>query len=108
VAPMAALASEYVSERIRARAIASLGGPAHAKEAVSGTAALVLGSRDPDLRDQLGSVFDDAGLFCERSEDMVGVEVAGAAKNAAALARAAAPAPGVTTAPVATAPALPD
>src|SRR6266545_6335019 len=40
VAPMAALPSEYVSERIRARAIASLGGPAHAKEAVSGTAAL--------------------------------------------------------------------
>ena len=46
VAPMAALPSEYVSERVRARAIASLGGPAHAKEAVSGTAALVLGSRD--------------------------------------------------------------
>ena len=32
VAPMAALPSEYVSERIRARAIASLGGPAHAND----------------------------------------------------------------------------
>ena len=90
VAPMAALPSEYVAERIRARAIASLGGPAHAKEAVSGTAALVLGSHDADLRDQLGGVFDEAGLVCERSEDMIGVEVAGAAKNAAALAGAAA------------------
>ena len=103
VAPMATLPSEYVSERIRARAIASLGGPAHAKEAVSGTAALVLGSRDADLRDQLGSVFDEAGLVCERSEDMIGVEVAGAAKNAAALAGAAAQAQGMNAAGIATA-----
>jgi glycerol-3-phosphate dehydrogenase len=103
VAPMAALPSEYVSERIRARAVASLGGPAHAKEAVSGTAALVLGSRDADLRDQLGSVFDEAGLVCERSEDMIGVEVAGAAKNAAALAGAAARAQGMNAAGIATA-----
>jgi 1-acyl-sn-glycerol-3-phosphate acyltransferase len=103
VAPMAALPSEYVSERIRHRAIASLGGPAHAKEAVSGTAALVLGSRDADLRDQLGSVFDEAGLVCERSEDMIGVEVAGAAKNAAALAGAAAQAQGMNAAGIATA-----
>jgi glycerol-3-phosphate dehydrogenase (NAD(P)+) len=103
VAPMAALPSEYVSERVRARAIASLGGPAHAKEAVSGTAALVLGTHDPDLRDQLGSVFDEAGLVCERSEDMIGVEVAGAAKNAAALAGAAAQVQGMNAAGIATA-----
>ncbi|MGH2955388.1 MAG: 1-acyl-sn-glycerol-3-phosphate acyltransferase, partial [Solirubrobacterales bacterium] len=88
VAPMAALPSEYVHERVRARAVASLGGPAHAREAVSGTAALVLGTEDPDLREQLGGVFDEAGLVCERSDDVVGVEVAGAAKNAAALAGA--------------------
>jgi glycerol-3-phosphate dehydrogenase (NAD(P)+) len=104
VAPMAALPSEYVDERItRARAIASLGGPAHAKEAVSGTAALVLGSTDPDLREQLGSVFDEAGLVCERSGDVLGVEVAGAAKNAAALAAAAAEAQGMNAAGIATA-----
>jgi glycerol-3-phosphate dehydrogenase (NAD(P)+) len=103
VAPMAALPAEYVSERIRARAIASLGGPAHAKEAVSGTAALVLGSKDPDLRDQLGGVFDEAGLVCERSEDVIGVEIAGAAKNAAALAAAAAEAQGMNAAGIATA-----
>lgn len=89
VAPLGRLPSEYVGERIRARAVASLGGPAHAREAVSGSAALVLASGDADLRDQLGEVFDRAGLVCERSRDVTGVEMAGAAKNAAALAAAA-------------------
>jgi glycerol-3-phosphate dehydrogenase (NAD(P)+) len=89
LAPHGQLPAEYVGERIRARALACLGGPAHAREAVSGSAALVLGSGDADLRDQLGEVFDRAGLACERSADVVGVEMAGAAKNAAALAAAA-------------------
>jgi glycerol-3-phosphate dehydrogenase (NAD(P)+) len=89
IAPLGQLPAEYVGERIRARAVASLGGPAHAREAVSGSAALVLGSADGDLRDQLGEVFDRAGLVCERSRDVTGVEMAGAAKNAAALAAAA-------------------
>jgi 1-acyl-sn-glycerol-3-phosphate acyltransferase len=87
--PHGRLPAEYVGERVRARAIASLGGPAHAREAVSGSAALVLGSADADLRDQLGEVFDRAGLVCERTADVTGVEMAGAAKNAAALAAAA-------------------
>ena len=89
IAPLGQLPAEYVGERVRARAVASLGGPAHAREAVSGSAALVLASADADLRDQLGEVFDRAGLVCERSRDVVGVEMAGAAKNAAALAAAA-------------------
>ena len=67
IAPLGQLPAEYVGERVRARAIACLGGPAHAREAVSGSAALVLGSADADLRDQLGEVFDRAGLVCERS-----------------------------------------
>jgi glycerol-3-phosphate dehydrogenase (NAD(P)+) len=103
VAPMGALPNAYVKERIRARAIACLGGPAHAKEACSGTAALVLGSDDADLRAQLGEVFDEAGLVCERSEDVAGVEIAGAAKNAAALAAAAAEPHGLNAAGIATA-----
>jgi len=103
VAPMGALPHEYVGERIRARAIACLGGPAHAKEACSGTAALVLGSTDIDLRTQLGEVFDEAGLVCERSEDILGVEIAGAAKNAAALAAATAMPAGMNAAGIATA-----
>ena len=89
VPPLGRLPAEYVGERIRARAVASLGGPAHAREAVSGSAALVLASADGDLRDQLGEVFDRAGLVCERTRDVTGVEMAGAAKNAAALAAAA-------------------
>ncbi|MFT3865852.1 MAG: 1-acyl-sn-glycerol-3-phosphate acyltransferase [Solirubrobacterales bacterium] len=103
VAPQAQLPSEYVGERVRARAIACLGGPAHAAEAVSGSAALVLGSADPDLRAQLGEVFDRAGLVCERTADVAGVEMAGAAKNAAALAAAAAEPHGLNAAGIAVA-----
>jgi glycerol-3-phosphate dehydrogenase (NAD(P)+) len=103
IAPQGQLPAEYVGERVRARAIACLGGPAHAREAVSGSAALVLGSADLDLRNQLGEVFERAGLFCERSGDVTGVEMAGAAKNAAALAAAAAEPHGLNAAGIATA-----
>ena len=103
IAPQGQLPAEYVGERVRSRAIACLGGPAHAREAVSGSAALVLGSADRDLRDQLGEVFDRAGLVCERSGDVTGVEMAGAAKNAAALAAAAAEPHGLNAAGIAVA-----
>jgi glycerol-3-phosphate dehydrogenase (NAD(P)+) len=103
VGPQGQLPAEYVGERVRARAISCLGGPAHAREAVSGSAALVLGSADDDLRSQLGEVFDRAGLVCERSHDIVGVEMAGAAKNAAALAAAAAQPHGLNAAGIAAA-----
>jgi glycerol-3-phosphate dehydrogenase (NAD(P)+) len=103
IAPQGQLPAEYVGERVRARAIACLGGPAHAREAVSGSAALVLGSADLDLRAQLGEVFDRAGLVCERSGDVAGVEMAGAAKNAAALAAAAAEPHGLNAAGIAVA-----
>lgn len=103
IAPLGQLPAEYVGERVRARALACLGGPAHAREAVSGSAALVLGSADPDLREQLGEVFDRAGLVCERSRDVTGVEMAGAAKNAAALAAAAAQPHGLNAAGIAAA-----
>ena len=103
IPPLGQLPAEYVGERVRARSIACLGGPAHAREAVSGSAALVLGSADADLRSQLGEVFDRAGLVCERSGDITGVEMAGAAKNAAALAAAAAQPHGMNAAGIATA-----
>jgi glycerol-3-phosphate dehydrogenase (NAD(P)+) len=103
IAPGGQLPSEYVGERVRARAIACLGGPAHAREAVSGSAALVLGSADEELRVQIGEVFDRAGLVCERSRDVTGVEMAGAAKNAAALAAAAAEPHGLNAAGIAVA-----
>jgi glycerol-3-phosphate dehydrogenase (NAD(P)+) len=103
VQPLGQLPSEYVSERIRSRAMASLGGPAHAREAAAGMAALVLGTTDDDLRAQLGDVFDRAGLVCERTTDIVGVEMAGVAKNAAALASAAAEPHGLNAAGIAAA-----
>jgi len=103
VPPLGTLPSEYVDERIRARAIAALGGPAHAGEAASGTAALALATRDEDLRAQLGDVFVRAGLICERSADVIGVEMAGAAKNAASLAAAAAAPHGLNAAGIAAA-----
>ena len=103
VGPLGQLPSDYVGERIRARAIASLGGPAHAREAAAGMAALVLGSTDANLRAQLGEVFDRAGLVCERADDVVGVEMAGAAKNAASLGAAAAEAYGLNAAGIAAA-----
>src|SRR5829696_1314231 len=99
--PLGQLPAEYVGERVRARAIACLGGPAHAREAVSGSAALVLGTADADLRTQLGEVFDRAGLVCERSGDITGVEMAGVSKNAAALAAAAAEPHGLNAAGIA-------
>jgi glycerol-3-phosphate dehydrogenase (NAD(P)+) len=103
IPPQGRLPAEYVGARVRARAIACLGGPAHAREAVSGSAALVLGSADPDLRAQLGEVFDRAGLVCERTADVCGVEMAGAAKNAAALAAAATEPHGLNAAGIAAA-----
>jgi glycerol-3-phosphate dehydrogenase (NAD(P)+) len=103
VPPLGTLPSEYVGERVRARAIACLGGPAHAKEAASGVAALALASADEDLRAQLGDVFDRAGLICERSADVAGVEIAGVAKNAASLAAAAAEPHGLNAAGIAAA-----
>jgi 1-acyl-sn-glycerol-3-phosphate acyltransferase len=103
IAPQGQLPAEYVRERVRARAVACLGGPAHAREAVSGSAALVLGSADEELRVQIGEVFDRAGLVCERSRDVTGVEMAGAAKNAAALAAAAAEPQGLNAAGIAVA-----
>jgi glycerol-3-phosphate dehydrogenase (NAD(P)+) len=103
VQPKGTLPNRYVSDRVRARALACLGGPAHAREAAAGMAALVLGSTDRDLRAQLGEVFDRAGLVCERSDDVVGVEIAGVAKNAAALAAAAAEPHGMNAAGIAAA-----
>lgn len=103
VASQGELPTAYVADRIRTRGVACLGGPAHAREAVSGSAALVLGSQDADLRAQLGDVFDRAGLLCERSHDSVGVEMAGAAKNAAVLAAAAAERHGMNAAGIAAA-----
>jgi glycerol-3-phosphate dehydrogenase (NAD(P)+) len=90
VPPLGTTPTAYVSERVRARAVAGLAGPAHAREAVEAGASVVVATHDPDLRRQLREVLDAGGLTVEATDDVTGAELAAAAKNAAALAGAAA------------------
>ncbi len=87
-----------LSERFGAHRVACLGGPAHAREMVRDGAALVAASLDEDLARALSQIFNRAGVVCEQSNDPVGVELAGAAKNAAALAAGATEAQGLNAA----------
>ncbi|HXD54144.1 MAG TPA: NAD(P)H-dependent glycerol-3-phosphate dehydrogenase [Solirubrobacteraceae bacterium] len=87
-----------LSERFGASRVACLGGPAHAREMVREGAALVAASVDEDLARSLAQIFTRAGVVCEQSNDPVGVELAGAAKNAAALAAGATEAQGLNAA----------
>jgi glycerol-3-phosphate dehydrogenase (NAD(P)+) len=77
---------------------ACLGGPAHAREMVSEGAALVAASGDESLATALADAFIRAGVVCEQSNDPIGVELAGVAKNAAALASGATEAQGLNAA----------
>lgn len=86
VGPLGTTPSGYVADRVRARALACLGGPAHAGEAVSQGAAVVLASEDAAFLRQLAEVLDRCGLSVDAVVDVVGVELAGCAKNAATLA----------------------
>jgi glycerol-3-phosphate dehydrogenase (NAD(P)+) len=53
---------------------------------VSAGAGLVAASTEEALASAIAGVFIRAGVVCEESNDPIGVELAGAAKNAAALA----------------------
>jgi glycerol-3-phosphate dehydrogenase (NAD(P)+) len=86
IGPDAKLPCDRFAERTRAGSLALLGGPAHAAEACRGEAGLVVASRDGTFGARLTGVFRRAGLHCEVSDDIVGVQLAGCAKNAAALA----------------------
>ncbi len=85
-------------ERFGADRVACIGGPAHADEMVTAGAGLVAASTDEDLAEALTNVFTRAGIVCELSNDPIGVELAGAAKNAAALASGATEAQGLNAA----------
>jgi glycerol-3-phosphate dehydrogenase (NAD(P)+) len=87
-----------LSARFGAERVACLGGPAHAREMVRDGAALVAASGDEELARSLAQIFTRAGVVCEQSDDPVGVELAGAAKNAAALAAGATEAQGLNAA----------
>jgi glycerol-3-phosphate dehydrogenase (NAD(P)+) len=85
-------------ERFGEACVACIGGPAHAREMVSEGAALVAASTNEELARTLAGVFIRAGVVCEQSNDPIGVELAGAAKNAAGLAAGATEAQGLNAA----------
>jgi glycerol-3-phosphate dehydrogenase (NAD(P)+) len=90
MAPFGALPGTYVAEHTNARAVACLGGPGHAADAVTNGASLVAASTDRDFAEQLAELLNTAGLEAQTTTDLTGVELAGAAKNAAVIAAAAA------------------
>jgi 1-acyl-sn-glycerol-3-phosphate acyltransferase len=90
VAPHGTLPSAYVAERTVARAVACLGGPGHAADALTNGASLVAGCADQAFGRQLVDTLTAAGFEIQHTTDVTGVELAGTAKNAAALAAAAA------------------
>src|SRR5437763_5849896 len=90
VPPLGTLPSAFASERCRARAVAALGGPAHAADALEHGASVVLASVDPAFSRQLADALRTAGRDVSISADVTGVELAGCATNAAVLAAAAA------------------
>ena len=94
LAPHGTLPSQLVAQRIGARPIACLGGPAHAGDAVRRGAHVTVASPDATFAALIASSLRRTGLACDTSRDLVGVELAGAAKNAAALAAGAAMAGG--------------
>ena len=98
VPPLGTTPTGYVAERVRARSVTYLAGPAHARETIDEGASVVLAAHDADASRQLSDVLTQAGLIVERTDDVTGAELAACAKNAATLAAAAARARGANLA----------
>jgi glycerol-3-phosphate dehydrogenase len=98
VPPLGTLPSAFVAERCNARAVAVLGGPAEAAEMLDQGASVIVASLDRGFARQLGDALAAAKLDVSTSSDVTGVELAGAAKNVAALAAAAASSAGANAA----------
>ena len=81
---------------MRARAVATLAGPAHAREMIEQGASAVVATRDPDLRRQLRDVLAAGGLSADATDDVTGTEFAACATTPPRSASAAA-APGGAT-----------
>ena len=90
VPPLGTLPAAFAAERCNARAIAVLGGPAHAAETLQRGASIVLATPDRGFASQLSEMLTSAKLDVSTTTDVTGVELAGCAKNAAVLAAAAA------------------
>lgn len=90
VPPLATLPAAFAAERCNARAVAVLGGPAHAADMLERGASVVVASLNGGFGRQLADALVAAKLDVSVTSDVTGVELAGCAKNAAALAAAAA------------------
>ncbi len=86
VPPAGELPTAFCASRAGGRAVACLGGPAHAADAVEHGASIVIACADADVLAQVRRLCADAGFDVETTRDVVGVELAGVAKNAAVLA----------------------
>jgi len=98
VPPDGTAPSVRLSQALGPGRVACVGGPAHAREMVTDGAGLVAASVSERLAATIAQVFMRAGVVCEQSNDPVGVELAGVAKNAAALAAGATVAQGLNAA----------
>ena len=98
VPPEGAAPTSVLRERFGTDRVACVGGPSHAREMVHAGAGLVAAAFDEGLAESLAAIFTRAGVVCELSNDPVGVELAGVAKNAAALAAGATEAQGLNAA----------
>jgi glycerol-3-phosphate dehydrogenase (NAD(P)+) len=95
--------AQVLEQVFGAERVACVGGPAHAREMVEAGAGLVCASRSEELAHQVADAFQRGGVVCEVSDDPVGVELAGIAKNAAAVAVGATQAQGLNAAGMAAA-----
>ena len=86
VPPTGELPTDFCRSRAGGRAVACLGGPAHAGDALEHGASIVLAGDAPEVLAQLRRLFADSGFDVETTTDVVGVDLAGVAKNAAVLA----------------------
>jgi 1-acyl-sn-glycerol-3-phosphate acyltransferase len=90
VGPLGTLPAAFAAERSSARAVAVLSGPARAGGVVEHGGSVVLASADRGLVRQLSEMLTSARLDVARSRDVTGVQLAGCAIDAAAVAAAAA------------------
>jgi glycerol-3-phosphate dehydrogenase (NAD(P)+) len=90
VPPLGTTPVAFVAERLHARAVSGLAGPAHAREAIEGGAGVVVATLDHDLRRQLSEVLEAGGLAVKATDDVTGAELAACATDAAMLGSAAA------------------
>ena len=90
VPPLGTLPAAYVAERVASWAVGAVGGPAHPKAALEEGASLVLATQDAAFARQVADALSAARFDVVTTTDLIGVELAGSATSAAALAAAAA------------------